>query len=360
MYRRGGPVPPLTILDVADKAGVSKSTVSRVLRNSGDVSAETRARVLAAVAELHFQPNMLAGGLRTRRTFSIALIIPDIANPFFPEVARGAQRVADNRGYTVLFANTDWLERRERDFITLARRNRVEGILINPAGISAKELAHVGCPIVILGTREAYREFDTVGSDMGKALQMAVEHLATLGHTRIALICGPRGNPAAVKRLLSFREAMAAHQLPVSDDAIAYCDFSQAGGYSATESLLQVRPRPTAIVCGNDLIAFGVLARLRDHSLRIPQDMAVVGIDGIDAAAVTHPPLTTVAKPKFRLGEEAATLLIDRIEGKETGPPQLRLLPTELIVRGSTVGPGSPPPVLPGHATDMAATPTLP
>ncbi len=330
-------MPPLTILDVADKAGVSKSTVSRVLRNSDDVSEETRARVLAAVAELHFQPNMLAGGLRTRRTFSIALIIPDIANPFFPEVVRGAQKTADARGYTVILANTDWLERRERDFIALARRNRVEGVLINPASISARELKQAGCPVVVLGSREGYRDFDIVGSDTRGGLQLAADHLVSLGHRRIALICGPKDNPAATKRLAIFREVIAAHALAISDEAIAFADFSQEGGYEAAKRLLQLRLPPTAVICGNDLIAFGALTCLHDHGVRIPQDMAVVGIDNIDAAAVTHPPLTTVAKPKFRIGEEAAALLIDRIEAKETSPPQIRLLPTELIVRGSTV-----------------------
>jgi len=330
-------VPALTILDVADKAGVSKSTVSRVLRNDGDVSDETRARVLAAVAELRFQPNMLAGGLRTRRTFSIALIIPDIANPFFPEIVRGAQHTADARGYTVLFANTDWLERRERDFIALARRNRVEGILINPAGIPARDLKHAGCPVVILGSREGYQDFDIVGSDTRAGLSAAIDHLAGQGHTRIALVCGPQSNPAARKRLAFFQESMAAHRLPVDDQAIIYAEFSQAGGRAAAGHLLTLSPRPTAVVCGNDLIAIGVLAALRDHGLHVPRDMAVVGIDNIDASAVTYPPLTTIDKPKVRIGEEAAALLIDRIEGKEVGPPQHRLLPTQLVVRGSTV-----------------------
>ena len=347
-------MPPLTILDVADRAGVSKSTVSRVLCNRGDVSEETKARVLAAVAELRFQPNMLAGGLRTRRTFSIALIIPDIANPFFPEIARGAQTVADDRGYTVLFANTDWMERRERDFIALARRNRVEGILINPAGISARELKHIGCPVVILGSRQNYLDFDTVGSDTRAAVHLGVDHLVGLGHTRIALIGGPRNNPAAVKRLNSFRERMSAHQLAVINDFIAFAGFSQAGGCAAAAQLVRLSPRPTAIVCGNDLVAIGALAGLRNHGLRIPDDIAVVGIDDIEASAVTNPPLTTVAKPKFRLGQEAAALLIDRIEGREAGPPQLRLLPIELIVRGSTVRTGDVAPVFaPPSARDV-------
>jgi LacI family transcriptional regulator len=337
-------VPSLTILDVADKAGVSKSTVSRVLRDGGDVSEETRARVRAAVAELHFQPNMLAGGLRTRRTFSIALIIPDIANPFYPEIARGVQTVADERGYTVLFANTDRMERRERDFIALARRNRVEGILITPAGMLAKELKHVGCPVVILGSSQEYRDFDMVGSDTRAAVHLAVDHLVGLGHTRIALVCGLQNSRSAAKRLDSFRERMSTHQIPVLNAFVTFAEYSQAGGCSATARLIQLSPRPTAIICGNDLIAIGVLAGLRDHGLRVPEDVAVVGIDNIEAAAVTNPPLTTVAKLKARLGEEAATLLIDRIEGKEAGPPQMRLLPIELIVRGSTVCPGSSSP----------------
>jgi LacI family transcriptional regulator len=331
-----------TIHDVAKTSGFSKSTVSRVLRGSDEISEEARQSVLKAVHDLGYQPNMLAGGLRTRRTYSIALIIPDISNPFFPDIARGAQMVADKRGYTVFFANTDWLERREHDFLALARRNRVEGILMNPVGAPSPELKHVGCPVVILGDRDGYGEFDIIGSDTAAGLLLAIDHLVGHGHRRIALICGPQGNPAAAKRLAAFRTALAQHTLSVPDEMVGYAEFSQAGGREAAHTLVHQASRPTAIVCGNDLLALGALAGIRDVGLRVPEDVAVVGIDNIDASAVTYPPLTTVAKPKFRIGEEAATLLLDRIEGKEAGPPHRRLLSTELIVRGSSVSQEAP------------------
>ncbi len=326
-----------TIVDVAKQSGFSKSTVSRVLRGSSEISEEARQSVLDAVRELGYQPNMLAGGLRTRRTYSIALIIPDIANPFFPEIARGAQKAADPGGYSILLANSDWSERRELEFLALARRNRLDGILINPASVSAQALHQVGCPVVILGSRDAYSAFDSVGSDTPAALRQVVDHLVGLGHRRVAIICGPADNPAAHKREAAFREHMAAHGLQVSDDVVAYDEFSQSGGSAATRRLIQLPVRPTALVCGNDLLAIGALAALHEAGLSIPGDVAVVGIDNIDASAVTHPPLTTVDKPKFRMGEEAAGLLIARIEGKQSGPPQHRLLPTALVVRGSTV-----------------------
>jgi DNA-binding LacI/PurR family transcriptional regulator len=325
-----------TILDVAEKAGVSKSTVSRVLRGEGLVSADAVQRVQRAVQELGYHANAIAGGLRTRRTFAIALVIPDISNPFFPEIIRGAQNTADARGYSVMLGNTDWLERRERDFLSLSRRNRVDGILINPVSISAHDLKQIGCPTVVLGDREVYRDFDIVGSDTRHGLTLAVEHLAQLGHTDIAVMCGPSGNPAALKRLSGCKEALASCSLSLHSEHVAFVDFSSDGGYEGTMRLLHTSPRPTAIMCGNDLIALGALHAIQDEGLSTPDDVAVTGIDNIDASAVTCPPLTTIAKPKTRIGEKAAALLIDRIEGKVVGPPRLVLLPTELIIRGST------------------------
>lgn len=325
-----------TILHVAEKAGVSKSTVSRVLRGEGLVSPDAVQRVGLAVQELGYHKNAIAGGLRTRRTFTIALVIPDISNPFFPEIVRGAQKTADARGYSVLLGNTDWLERRERDFLSLSRRNRVDGILINPVSISAHDLNQIGCPMVVLGDREIYHDFDIVGSDTRHGLYVAVEHLVRLGHQNIAVICGPEGNPAAMKRLSGCREALASFGLSLSAEQIAFVEFSSDGGYDGARRVLRTSPPPTAIICGNDLIALGVLDAIQDLGLDVPGDVAVTGMDNIDVASVTCPPLTTIAKPKARIGEEAAALLIDRIEGKVVGPPQLRLLPTELIVRGST------------------------
>lgn len=326
-----------TIIDVARRAGVSKSTVSRVLRDEGLVSEEARQRVLAAAQEMGYHPNALAGSLRTRRTHTIALVIPDITNPFFPEIARGAQKAADARGYSVLLGNTDWTERRERDFLSVASRYRVDGILINPARISARALKQVGCPVVVLGNREPYREFDIVGSDTRAALYLAVDHLLDVGRRRIMLIGGPADNPATEKRVAAYRAALAARAIPEPADAIVYTEFSTAGGYEAVQRILPRSASPIALICSNDLIALGALSALQDHGVQVPAEVAVIGIDNIDAAAVTCPSLTTIAKPKTRIGEEAADLLIDRIEGKEAGPPQLRLLPTELIVRASTV-----------------------
>lgn len=325
----------MTIIDVAKKAGVSKSTVSRVLRDGGDVSPEARARVQRVVQKLGYQPSILAGGLRSRRSYSLGLIIPDIANPFFPEIARGVQKIADERGYTVLLANSDWLEQRERKFLDLARRYHLDGLLINPAHISPHELQRLGCPVVVIGSRDAYEAFDCVGSDTSSAMRQAVEHLVELGHRRIALVPGPKDNAATDKRLAAFHEHTIAFGLQSNARTILYAEFTQDGGRRAAQQFMQRSPRPTAVICGNDLIALGMLSPLRAAGLRVPEEVSIVGIDNIDATSVANPPLTTIAKNKPRLGEEAAALLIDRIEGRATGPARHVLLPTELVSRES-------------------------
>jgi LacI family transcriptional regulator len=274
----------VTIVDVASKSGVSKSTVSRVLRGDGDVSEGVRLKVMRAAKRMNYQPSVFARSLRSQRSHAIGLIIPDIANPFFPEVVRGIQNTADERGYTVLLANSDWHVERERKYLDFARRYHLDGIIINPVSISPAELKNSGCPVVVIGSRAAYGVFDTVASDTQGGIACAVDHLKAQGHRDIALIAGPAGNPGATVRARAFRI-----------DRRAW-----AGGGRSADSLVRFHPRgrqaarapppqrPAAVVCGNDDChrADGRAARRRR---RRPGDLSVIGIDDIDAAAMTFP-----------------------------------------------------------------------
>lgn len=329
----------VTIVDVASKSGVSKSTVSRVLRGDGDVSEAVRLKVTRAAKRMNYQPSVLARSLRSQRSHAIGLIIPDIANPFFPEVVRGIQTTADERGYTVLLANSDWHVERERKYLDFAQRYHLDGIIINPVSILPAELKKSACPVVVIGSRAAYQIFDTVASDTLGGIACAVDHLAARGHRDIALIAGPRGNPGATVRARAFRETIEAHGLKVDETRILRFDFTREGGQAAARALAASAPRPTAVVCGNDLIAIGMMAGLREAGIDVPGDMSVIGMDDIDAAAMTFPPLTSVSKDKTRLGVRAATLLIDRIEGKLPDSPARERLDTTLIERNSVAPP---------------------
>ena len=330
----------VTIVDVASKSGVSKSTVSRVLRGDGDVSEAVRLKVTRAAKRMNYQPSVLARSLRSQRSHAIGLIIPDIANPFFPDVVRGIQNTADERGYTVLLANSDWHIDRERKYLDFARRYHLDGIIINPVSISPADLKKSGCPVVVIGSRAAYGVFDTVASDTLGGVARAVDHLVSRGHRDLALIAGPTSNPGAAVRARAFRESIAANGLAANEARIVWFDFTREGGLAASRALAASAPRPTAVVCGNDLIAIGVLAGLREAGIDVPRDISVIGMDDIDAAAMTFPPLTSVSKDKTQLGVRAAALLIDRIEGKLPDSPARERLGTTLIERCSVAPPG--------------------
>lgn len=204
-----------TIIDVAHAAGVSKSTVSRVLQGKETyVKPETRAQVEKAIRRLGFERNALARSLRTDRTFMVMLIVPDVSNPFWAEVARGFQDILEGVGYAVVLANSDWDRQREAAFLSNARRIRVDGIAINPAGITKQGLAALGIPAVILGVREDFPTFDCVGSDTFNGVLTALEYLYSLGHRRIGFVRGKHESGPGYVRLRAYQEFLKRHRLP--------------------------------------------------------------------------------------------------------------------------------------------------
>jgi len=329
--------PRPTIIDVAHHAGVSKSTVSRVVSDgSQGVSPETQQKVQAAIQTLGYEYNALAGGMRSNRTNLIMLAIPDIKNPFWPEVARGIQDVMDQEGYGVIFANSDWSGKREVDFLRLARRNGLDGILVNPIQVSNAELVNSGIPCVVLGLSPDYPDFDIVGSDSHGATLSALEYLFQLGHRRIALLHGrPQGRPRQA-RLEACKEFFQMHQLAIPPEWIIEVPYAHAGGELGMRKLAQLQPRPTAILASNDVIAIGALHAAVTLGLKIPNDLSLMGIDDIDAASLTIPQLSTICKPKYRIGEQAARLLLERIRGTSSSPRRIAI-PSQLVKRSSTM-----------------------
>ena len=329
--------PRPTIIDVARHAGVSKTTVSRVVSDGGQgVSLETQHKVEASIQALGYEYNALAGGMRSKRTNLIMLAIPDIINPFWPEVARGIQDVMDLEGYGVIFANSDWSGKREVDFLRLARRNGLDGMLINPIQVSNAELVDSGLPTVILGLSPDYPDFDMVGSDSHGATLSALEFLYQLGHRRIALLHGrPQGRPRQA-RLEAYQEFFKAHNLNLQPEWIIEVPFAHAGGERGMQQLAQQQPRATAVLASNDVIAIGALHAAVTLGLKIPEDLSLMGIDDIDAASLTIPLLSTINKPKYRIGQQAAHLLLERMRGAKR-PPRRIAIPCQLVERNSTL-----------------------
>jgi LacI family transcriptional regulator len=332
--------PRPTIIDVAERAGVSKSTVSRVIADDGQgVSEAKKRRVRKAIAELGYVPNAVASSMRTARTNTIMLAIPDITNPFWPEVARGVQDVMDEAGYSVVFANSDWHVQRERKYLGMVRRNRLDGLLINPVGVSNDELKALAVPTVILGLQQGIPDFDTVGSDSYAASKTALDHLVSLGHRRIGLISGQRQGRARSPRLSAYVDFLRDAGLEKEDNLMVCMPFSLVGGMEGMAQLLALPQRPTAVYCDNDIIAIGALKAAHDDGLRVPEDISITGVDDIFAASTTTPPLTTVAKPKYDLGRQASRFLCEQIEQGVNDSPRTLLLSCRLQIRGSTAPP---------------------
>lgn len=329
-----------TIVDVARLAGVSKATVARVINGEQElVRLETRERVLEAAAQLGYERNAIAGSLRTNQTNMIALSIPDITNPFWTVVARGAQDTLERYGFATVTVNSDWSREREQQYLRLVRRNRFDGLIINPASVSNDELKDLRIPVVTLGGGENYPDFDAVGSDTEQAAQDLLAYLLELGHRQIGLISGQSRRGKAHTRYHSYVMFHARNHLPLDDRLVYRTAFSDEAGFEAMTYLLKLDEAPTAVFAANDMLAIGALKAAYALGWKVPEDISIVGMDDIYAAAITQPPLTTVAKPKYEIGCRAAELLIQALRSPRRSPPEHIKLPCQLARRGTTAPP---------------------
>ncbi len=326
-----------TIIDVAKKARVSKSTVSRVISDGGKgVNDETKKRVIQAIEELGYVRNAIASSMRTERTNLIMLAIPDIANPYWPEVARGVQDVMDAEGYAVVFANSDWDKERELEYLKMARCNRLDGILINPVQVSSEKLQAIGIPTVILGTREEYCAFDRVGADSYSGTKLAIQCLYDLGHRKIGMILGELDTKSSNSRRHGYEDVLNSVGLSVLEEQITTVPFTRTGGKKGFRDLFSLNSPPSAIFCANDTIALGALQAAHAAGVNVPDQVSIIGMDDIDAALTSYPPLTTITKPKYDIGKQAATFLVEHIQGIAPAAPRKLQLAGELIMRGTT------------------------
>ncbi len=328
----------VNIRDVAKAAGVAPITVSRVINNSGSVNAVTRDRVQKAIEELHYVPNTLAKSLRSKQSHTLALILSDITNPFWPTVARGVEDAAAEKGFQTILCNTDEDPAKEATYLNLLLQRRVDGIIIAPTTNDKTRLASLArqqVPCVLIDRRVAGFKADVVYGDSREGARLLVEHLLNLGHERIALINGPSAISSAEDREAGYRAALRQHHISVDETLILRGDFKQDSGCQLTRHIVQFIPRPTAIFAANNFMAIGALQALREAGLRIPDDMALVCMDDIPYVSAIDPFLTVAAQPAYEMGATAARLLIERL----TAQRQLRLrevvLPPTLIIRRS-------------------------
>jgi LacI family transcriptional regulator len=327
----------VTLRDVGKRAGVSAMTVSRVINGRHGVDAETQRRVEEAIAELDYVPNRIARGLISRKTQTIGLIVPDVVNPFFAPVVRGAETAARRAGYRVLLCNSEGDLRLEREYIEDLVAHRVEGLLLAPANDNSRHsifpLLRGGFPLVLLDRSLPDSECDLVVSDSATGARRLTEHLISVGHRVIAHLTDADDTSTGRERLRGYREALAGAGIPFREDLVFSTTVDQIGGYRATQQVLGHDPMPTAIFTVNNMTVVGAMQALRERGLTVPDDMALVCFDDVEHLAVLSPFLTVVDQPAETLGSLGAQLLLERIAGK-AGPRSRRIvLQTDLVVR---------------------------
>ncbi len=333
--------PAVKLKDVASRAGVHPATASRALNPETRllVSEDTAHRVLKAAAELGYQPNAVARSLRTRRSHTVGVLIPDLNNPLFPPIVRGLEDRLDADGYVALIGNTDGDDARERKVFEQMRARHVDGYVLATAHLRnplLDEAVRAGVPVVLMNRIAEDYSFPSVTVDNERGVRMAISHLTSLGHSKIACIAGPQDVSTGLARYRGFQSGMAAAGLEVPPGRVAFArSFSIEEGRRCAREILAAGDGCTAVAAGNDMLAVGCYQALDQAGLACPGDVSVVGFNDMPFIDMLRPPLTTVAFPHYQVGTEAAQLLLERLNG-DGGLVKVLYLAPELIVRGST------------------------
>lgn len=330
----------IKIKDIAKAAGVCEATVSRTLRNPDIVSEKTRKKVLAVVEQMDYTPNSLGASLRQGSSRNILVMLPDITNPYFSPIVRAIEQEAIAKRYSVLLGDTLDDPKLEHAFANMVRSRQADGVIINSQRIPfdylrRPEKASRLPPIVSASEIVDEEEIPRVVVDNVEVGRTATRHLLELGHRRIGLIAGPADLRTTKDRMLGFHEEMQKAGLKVDPQAIFYGDYSTESGIEGVQKLMLRPDRPTALFCLGDLVALGALHILRELGFRVPDDISVIGVDGISMGRYSAPPLTTVAQPMEQIGKTCMATMIDLIEGRAP-ENKLILLPHELIIRKTT------------------------
>ncbi len=322
-----------TIRDVADHAGVSPATVSRVINGRSEVDPSLAARVRDSIAHLDYRPSRVARSLRSQRSMVWGLIISDIRNPFFTDMARGVEDTAADEGYSVVLCNADEDAAKEQRYIELILDERMAGCIITPAHTSDSNvgaLLEAGIPVVAVDREVQSAAIDVVRLDNQEAAAHATRHLLEQGYQRPACISGPASTSTGADRAAGYLEALGGRE-----PLLRYADFKVAGGYDATQALLRLAAPPDAIMVANNLMTIGAL-RAIDNAGRSAHEVGLISFDELPWADLVEPALSTIGQPTYKIGEAASKLLMKRIRGR-TDPPEILTLESKLRVRQSSL-----------------------
>jgi len=326
-----------TIKDVAKLAEVHPSTVSRVINNDPRISEKTKDKVLLIIKKLGYTPNAIARGLKTKRTFTLGMLIPDITNPFFAEIARGVEDAANKNNFNVILCNTDDKLKKEKTYLEILREKRVDGLILGTAHIRDKsilELEKIKFPYMLVSRNIEGLDKNCIIVDDVEGGMMATEYLIKLGHRRIAHITGPIKTRSALNRLKGYQLAFKKHKIEYNDELVGEGDFRIKGGYQAMKKFLKLPEPPTAIFAANDLLALGAMQAIQKKKYHIPEDFCIIGFNDISLASFVYPPLTTIRQPMQEMGALAVKMLLKIIEDGEFNQKKVTLKP-KLIIRES-------------------------
>jgi LacI family transcriptional regulator len=336
----------VTIYDIAKQANVSAMTVSRVINNSGRISEHTRTKVMNVMQEMNYVPNSVARSLVKQKSMILSLLIPDIANPFFTTLARGAEDMAKNGGYKLLFGNSDEDYVKEREYVEMIVSTRVGGVLLAPAGDQSLQnlqfLEQHNVPYVMLDREVPGIRADQVVGDSKAGAMKLMEHLIHLGHRRIALINGHSDVSTARLRYAGYVDSLAQYHIPYDPQLVITTGFKSSAQFPELESLLLNPDAPTALFAANNFIAIEVMRTLRKLNIQVPEQISVVSFDDMGEHLTLDPFLTAVTQPAYQFGNLGMNLLLERIQGAERPTHEQIVLQSQLIVRNST----RPPPLL--------------
>jgi LacI family transcriptional regulator len=327
-----------TIYDIAKEAGVSIATVSKVINGKGRISSETRSAIFAIMERFDFQPSVIASALTGKRTFTLGLLVPDVSNPFFAEIARAIEDRGHQLGYSVVMCNTDNKDEKVERYISLLLQKSVDGIII-ATGIEKKEILEQllarGIPVVLIAREMPLVAVETVIVDDYAGGSMAANHLLQLGHTEIAILAESRKVSSSRERMRGFRQTMVDTGLTFNEKWLKICDYKVEDGKKNALELLQEAIRPSAIFSCNDLLAVGALQAAKELQISVPSELSIISFDNTILASVSNPPLTTIAQPMEQMGKLAVDMIVEDIKDDNRAKQRIVFCP-ELLIREST------------------------
>ncbi|GAM70832.1 purine nucleotide synthesis repressor [Vibrio sp. JCM 19236] len=329
-----------TIKDVAKLAGVSTTTVSHVINKTRFVAESTQERVMKAVKELNYAPSAVARSLKCNSTRTIGMLVTQSTNPFFAEVVDGVESYCYRQGYTLILCNTGGIYEKQRDYIRMLAEKRVDGLLVMCSDLTEelREMldSHPNIPKVVMDWGPESSMADKIIDNSEEGGYIAAKHLIENGHDKIACLTGQAEKLACIERVAGYKRALAEANIEFNPEYILEGNFECDTAVEAADKLaaMPIETRPTSVFCFNDIMALGLISRLQQHNLKVPEDISVIGYDNIDLAAYFAPPLTTIHQPKRRVGKTAFEILLERINDKEHDRRVFEMQP-ELISRDS-------------------------